>query len=123
MCTVRVKSEPFVEAMGSRGISKSNDPISRKGAAVLFKSMRITKADILKLEQLQKEAGGIQCVRTIINYLRRGEISMAQNVRKIEGDKTRVYKDVELQLYKMFGCRAHGVKNCDDWLCAKLKPE
>lgn len=73
-----------------------------------------------KLDRLQAEAGGIECVREILIYLRRGERQRAANLRCIEGDKTRTHAAVEKQLYKMFGCRLHGVQGCDKWPCRRV---
>lgn len=75
-------------------------------------------ADELDALQAGKNDGrGISCVRTIIMYLRMGNITSAIAVRKIEGDKTRSYPDVEKYLDEVFGCRLHGVIGCDGWLC------
>jgi hypothetical protein len=76
----------------------------------------ITEEDILTLERLEKEAG-VACVRAILHYLRRGEFVDAQTVRRVEGDKTRVYPAIEKQLLVMFGCRLHGEHGCTHWLC------
>ena len=75
-------------------------------------------ADELDALQAPKNDGrGISCVRTIVMYLRMGNITSAMAVRKIEGDKTRSYPDVEKYLDEVFGCRTHGVLGCDGWLC------
>lgn len=67
--------------------------------------------DIRELDQLEK-AKGVSCVRDIVRYLRQGRLDDARAVRVNEGDKTRVYPEIEAQLYKMFGCRLHGKHEC-----------
>ena len=62
---------------------------------------------------------GIRCVQDIVLYLRRDDYESAKNVRQNEGDKTRMYPDVEYKLLILFGCRCHGVHGCDNWLCKK----
>ncbi len=75
-------------------------------------------ADELDALQAPKNAGrGVSCVRVIIMYLRQGNIKSAIAVRRIEGDKTRAYPDIETYLNKTFGCRTHGEINCQGWLC------
>jgi hypothetical protein len=81
--------------------------------------LNVEPSEIDELDRLQQEAGGISCVRDIVRYLRRGQFQDAQSVRSVEGDKTRGHPAVEAQLYKMFGCRMHGVRGCDYWLCER----
>ena len=69
--------------------------------------------DIDELDRLQAEAGGVRCVQDIVMYLRRGQIEYAKTVRSVDGDKTRQHHKVEAQLYKMFGCRLHGIHGCE----------
>lgn len=77
-------------------------------------------ADILSvLESVENDGRGIQCVKAIITYLRRGDWESAINVRRIDGDKTRMYPKVEAALLDIFGCRLHKNKNCKEWLCEK----
>jgi hypothetical protein len=75
-------------------------------------------ADKLNMLQASKNNGnGVRCIQTMITYLRRGQYAFAENVRMLEGDKTRQYADIEVFLYSIFGCRLHGEKDCKDWLC------
>lgn len=62
-------------------------------------------AEILadKLDELQStknEGRGVSCVRTLIAYLRRGDIDSAKAVCFNEGDKIRNYPDIEEVLAK-----------------------
>jgi hypothetical protein len=86
--------------------------------------MTISQADIELLAALERATnpgnpGGVSCVRSILHYLNRGDEESAAMVRMVEGDKTRVYPEIEAQLYKMFGCRLHGHQECSchekDW--------
>ncbi len=77
-------------------------------------------ADELDGLQAKKNQGrGVSCVRTMIMYLRQGNITSAMAVRQIEGDKTRSYEDIESYLNKTFGCRTHGMIDCGGWLCKR----
>ena len=71
------------------------------------------------LQAAENDGRGIDCVREIIEYLRRDQYDLAKNVRHIEGDKTRAYPKVEARLYEIFGCRLHGVNGCGKWLCKR----
>jgi hypothetical protein len=80
----------------------------------------ISSSDIDELENLQaahNDGRGVACVRAIITYMRRGDFGEAQAVRQADGDKTRMYADVEAVLLRIFGCRSHGNKDCSHWLC------
>jgi hypothetical protein len=82
----------------------------------------ISSSEIDDLERLQAAHNGgrgIACVQAIITYMRRGDLGSAQVVRQTDGDKTRVYADVEAKLLEIFGCRSHGKKDCTHWLCEK----
>lgn len=84
----------------------------------------LTTKQIDDLESLQatyNQGRGITCVKTIIVYLRRNELEHATSIRRLEGDKTRSYPDVEKMLTELFGCRLHSKQNCTDWLCDKSK--
>ena len=49
-----------------------------------------------RLQSLKNQGRGISCVRTIIHYLRRGQIDLAKNVYEVDGDKIcAVYPDVD----------------------------
>lgn len=78
-------------------------------------------ADELDVLQAGKNDGrGISCIRTIIMYLRQGDIKSAICVRRNEGDKTRSYPDVEKYLNEVFGCRTHAEIGCQGWLCKEI---
>lgn len=84
----------------------------------------ITKGSIDVLEELQSpknQGRGINCVESIIFYLRRDDYRSALAVRQHDGDKTASYPDVEKQLVSMFGCRLHNRHNCTSWLCQKIQ--
>lgn len=82
--------------------------------------------DVKKLRELeskQNDGRGIDCVKTILIYIEHGMWNEACYVRRLEGDKTRSYREVELQLLKIFGCRLHLDKNCQNKLCKDLRRE
>lgn len=84
------------------------------------KHLNATPEEIEKLaalEAVENNGRGIQCVKSIIFSLQRGERDEARAVREWDGDKTRSYPLVEAQLTKMFGCRSHGVENCQNPMC------
>lgn len=57
---------------------------------------------------------GIPTVDTIVKLARRDDWKHAQSIRIVEGDKTRIYPEVEAILAGIFGCRSHGLHNCPD---------
>jgi len=78
-----------------------------------------------ELERLERTVNGevgVACVRAILVHLRRGQYDLAQNIRCVDGDKTRQYPELEPVLYRLFGCRLHGVKDCGDEWCERKKP-
>lgn len=84
--------------------------------------MKVNEEDVQELERLERTVNGkmgVSCVRTILVYLRRGEYEAAQNVRQVEGDKTRAYPELEPILERLFGCRLHGVQDCSDRWCSR----
>ena len=76
--------------------------------------MSLTAARLDQLQSVENDGRGISCVRAIVHYLRRGELSSAIAIRRIEGDKTRSYPKVEKALTEIFGCRMHAVKDCEN---------
>ena len=87
--------------------------------------MKIKDEDVEELARLERELNGdrgIQCVRVILKMLEGGYYESAQRVRAVEGDKTRQFPELEPVLYRMFGCRLHGVQDCDGWLCKRKEP-
>lgn len=75
-------------------------------------------ADILNvLQQKENDGRGIRCVQAICTYLCREDESSARNVRQLDGDKTRSYPVVEYELYRIFGCRIHGIHDCKTSYC------
>lgn len=71
-------------------------------------------ADVLDaLQAVENEGRGIRCVQAIVTYLRRGDFASAQNVRSIDGDKTRGYPKVEQALTEHLGCRLHLALGCE----------
>lgn len=76
--------------------------------------------DIQELQRLERSVNGkmgVSCVRSILFYLQHGDFESAQTVRRIEGDKTRQYPELESVLRRIFGCRIHGVHDCKDAWC------
>lgn len=85
--------------------------------------LNIAPAEVEKLTALNNAANngrGLQCVKTILAAIGRGDDHGARLVREWDGDKTRNYPKIEMQLYQMFGCRGHGVMKCTDWLCENI---
>lgn len=80
----------------------------------------LTFADQLDTMQA-KENNGIQCVRVIVLRLRQGEYEWARSVYRDEGDKTRQYPEIEQALVQFFGCRQHGIRECDNWVCKRMR--
>ena len=82
--------------------------------------MNITPEQIDALDALQakqNQGRGVQCVKNIVTYLRKGDYNSALLVRQSEGDKTGQYQELEQMLYSLFGCRTHGKHNCASFLC------
>ena len=80
----------------------------------------IEEADVKELAHLERTLNGergIQIVRVILKMLDGGYVESAQRVRSVDGDKTREFPELEPVLYRMFGCRLHGVQGCNEWLC------
>lgn len=74
--------------------------------------------DYLNLVQSKQNDGrGINCVRTIITYLNKGDFESAKAVRVNDGDKIASYPEVEKLICDIFGCRTHGKHNCTSWMC------
>ena len=55
--------------------------------------MLADKLDVLQAEKNDRR--GVSCVRTLIMYLRRGDIDSARAVCMNEGDKIRSYPDIK----------------------------
>ena len=72
------------------------------------------------LQKDQNDGRGISCVKSIITYLKLGDLRSAIAVRQHDGDKTISYFDVESYLTEKFGCRTHSKINCTNTtLCGK----
>jgi hypothetical protein len=70
-------------------------------------------ADELEAAQAPENGGrGVSCMRVIITYLRLGHLSLAKNVRQVDGDKIRDYPTLEKKVSKILGCRTHLIKSC-----------
>lgn len=84
--------------------------------------MNIDPQDIDTLDTLQAKQNngrGITCVKDIISFLRNNDFPQAFAIRQWDGDKTRLYPEVENQLLKIFGCRNHAIRNCNNPFCEK----
>lgn len=68
-------------------------------------------------QALLNNGRGVTCVRSMVTYLNRGDLRSAQYIRQNEGDKTRMYPELEQTLEKLFGCRLHLTHGCDRWIC------
>jgi hypothetical protein len=75
------------------------------------------RSELWQLQSQENDGRGIRCVQDICFYLFHGDFNKALAVRQLDGDKTRSYPNVELLLTEIFGCRLHGVHNCNGWLC------
>lgn len=53
------------------------------------------------LESKQNDGRGVSCVRSIIAYLKRGDLESARTVADIDHDKIRNYPEIEVHLWKM----------------------
>lgn len=78
--------------------------------------------ELQRIEQGLNDGRGMQTVKAILRMLEQGLPDLAQSIRCVDGDKTRQYPELEPVLYRMFGCRAHGVKGCEEWPCERKKP-
>lgn len=76
--------------------------------------------EIDEVQSKENDGRGIVCVEIIVHYLRQGNYNSALNVRRIDGDKTRMHKEVEKVLYKWFGCLSHGHINCQNSFCKSV---
>ena len=79
--------------------------------------------DLDTLQAKENKGRGISCVKSVVDLMKRGELILARTVRQTEGDKTRSYPEVEALLYRIFGCRLHGYKNCTDTFCQELNKD
>jgi hypothetical protein len=80
----------------------------------------ITAENINELDALQAKQNngrGISCVKSIVLFLKLGQIATAIQIRSWDGDKITSYPEVEQKLTKMFGCRLHAIHNCENFLC------
>ena len=64
--------------------------------------MRVLDLTALKkLESSANEGRGVQCVKSIIVWLERGEYALAKNAACIENDKIRNYPEIKDELCAM----------------------
>ena len=83
----------------------------------------IDPKDITQLEKIQLELanrglhGIVGIIRDILYYLYHGDIQSAVILRCNEGDKTRIYPELENLLCKILGCRLHSNHNCIQPFC------
>lgn len=82
--------------------------------------MKEVAIHLLRLQKEENDGRGISCVRSIAHHLDHGDFESAINVRLLEGDKTRSYPKVEKELTRIFGCRLHSIKDCNNWLCKEV---
>jgi hypothetical protein len=76
-----------------------------------------------RLEALENDGRGIGCVKSIIILLKRDMVDEARATREWDGDKTRNYPIVENQLHHMFGCRLHGILDCQVENCLYMRDQ
>lgn len=74
--------------------------------------MKILADTLDYLQASKNNSRGVSCVRSIVNYLREGDLTSAKTVWRTDGDKIRQYKDIEAQLIGALGCRLHGADSC-----------
>ena len=75
---------------------------------------------IIQLDEMQKTKNrglGVETIRGIIFYLKKGDIEKAKVVWSWDGDKIRQYPDLWDFLITHLGCRTHGIINCDKTFC------
>jgi hypothetical protein len=58
-------------------------------------SIEVLADNLDKLQASKNDGRGISCVRTLVMYLRRGDIESAKAVCLNEGDKIRNYPDIK----------------------------
>lgn len=76
--------------------------------------------ELNQLQEKENDGRGITCVKSIVAYLRMGDLRSAVLIRQHDGDKTINYYDVENYLTEKFGCRTHGKINCTNaTMCGK----
>lgn len=73
--------------------------------------------ELRKVASAQNNGRGIQCVKSILMLIDRGDMNTAGTIRSLEGDKTRSYPEVERLLEQIFGCRLHLTHDCKDRWC------
>lgn len=71
-----------------------------------------------ELQSVENDGRGISHIRSVIVYLRRGDYDSANNVRRVEGDKTRSYPAIGEYITSVFGCSIHSVIDCDHYWCS-----
>ena len=64
-----------------------------------------------KLQQQKNQGRGISCVRTLIMYLKRGDVDSAKAVYLNESDKIRSYPDVAEIIKRMFDIKEDVLKD------------
>jgi len=69
------------------------------------------------LQSVENDGRGIVCVKEIVLRLRQGNQDGAMTVRQNESDKIRQYPAIEAFLLQKFGCRLHGIRECDKPSC------
>lgn len=82
--------------------------------------MRLIANKLYQLQAKENDGRGITCVKSIVTYLKAGDLRSAVLIRQHDGDKTITYYDVEQYLIEKLGCRSHGKINCTNtMLCGK----
>lgn len=71
------------------------------------------------LQESENEGRGVTIIRDIVEMLKRGELENAVNLRQLDGDKTRSYRQIEQRLINFLGCRMHGELACEDDHCVE----
>lgn len=62
-----------------------------------------------------------ETARSILEYLERGDAQSAKNLYSWDGDKIASNHELQGAVESLLGCRTHHEKNCQNWLCVKIR--
>lgn len=84
-------------------------------------SLPVQIAQLRDLDSRINGGAGSVTLRCIISRLDAGDVEGAQAEYGHDGDKLTQYPGVCSAVEEVIGCRAHGVIECKNWLCAKVR--
>lgn len=70
--------------------------------------------------KLANNGCGSATIRSIIQALQHDDYESACREWECDGDKLTQYPILRALIIKHFGCRAHLIKDCQNWLCRKV---